>query len=104
MFGQKQARRIYEILKLKTVDKRNEKQYQDYRIEVKKRLNLPYQNEQKKLKTLEAFLKPQEIAEMKATFVLSAEQRLSNLDKSYRELEGLYERVLNRLTLQWVYW
>lgn len=64
---------------------------------MKRRLNLPNQNEQNKLKKLEAYMSPQEISEIRAAFILSDGQRLSNLDKSYRELESIYERVINRL-------
>lgn len=94
---QKQARRVYEILKLKTVNKNNANQYKQYRLEIKKRLNVPFQHEQNKLKKLEAFMKSQDFAEMKAAITLSDEQRLSNLEKSYKELEEQYERVLKRL-------
>lgn len=79
------------------MNKNNSNQYQQYRLEVKKRLNIPFQHEHNKLKKFEAVMNPQEFAEMKAAITLNDEQRLSNLDKSYKELEELYERVLNRL-------
>ena len=40
---QKQARRIYEILRLRATDCSNESEYRAYRLDVKKRLNLPFQ-------------------------------------------------------------
>ena len=40
---QKQARRVYEILRLRVTDRGNVEQYRGYRLMVKSRLNEPYQ-------------------------------------------------------------
>lgn len=40
---QKQARRVYEILRLQMTDIHNSEQYRRYRLDVKNRLNVPYQ-------------------------------------------------------------
>jgi len=40
---QKQARRVYEILRLRMTDIHNSEQYRRYRLDVKNRLNVPYQ-------------------------------------------------------------
>lgn len=40
---QKQARRLYEIMLLRKVNKADEEQYRKYRIQVKNRLNAPFQ-------------------------------------------------------------
>jgi histone acetyltransferase 1 len=40
---QKQARRVYEILRLQMTDIHNSEQYRRYRLDVKNRLNIPYQ-------------------------------------------------------------
>ena len=37
-----QSRRVYEILKLRTIDRRNAQVYREYRLIVKNRLNGPY--------------------------------------------------------------
>jgi hypothetical protein len=42
-FIQKQARRVYEILRLRVTDVHNSEQYRRYRLDVKNRLNIPYQ-------------------------------------------------------------
>ncbi|KAK8770485.1 hypothetical protein V5799_013050, partial [Amblyomma americanum] len=39
----KQARRVYEILRLRATNTANASQYRKYRLEVKNRLNAPYQ-------------------------------------------------------------
>jgi len=41
-FSQRQARRIYEILRLKATDCFNKQQFKAYRLDVKKRLNIPF--------------------------------------------------------------
>lgn len=40
---QKQARRVYEILRLRMTDIHNKEEYRRYRLDVKNRLNVPYQ-------------------------------------------------------------
>ena len=40
--GKKQARKVYEILRLKNTNKSNQEEYKAYRIDVKQRLNKPY--------------------------------------------------------------
>jgi len=42
-FLQKQARRIYEILRFLSTDVANVEEYRAYRLDVKRRLNIPYQ-------------------------------------------------------------
>jgi hypothetical protein len=43
LLPQKQARRVYEILRLQMTDIHNSEQYRLYRLDVKNRLNVPYQ-------------------------------------------------------------
>ena len=40
---QQQARRVYEILRLRITDLTDVNMYRDYRIDIKNRLNIPYQ-------------------------------------------------------------
>ena len=40
---QMQCRRVYEILRLRVTDLSNPEEYKSYRLEVKKRLNIPFQ-------------------------------------------------------------
>ena len=40
---QQQARRVYEILRLRITDRTDVNMYRDYRIDVKNRLNIPHQ-------------------------------------------------------------
>ena len=40
---QKQTRRVYEILRLKATNCSDAKEYANYRVDIKRRLNLPFQ-------------------------------------------------------------
>jgi len=93
--NKKQARRVYEILRLRTTDRKDKEDYTHYRLDVKKRLNTPFQKEQQILLKLQNVLDEDEL---KATASLkSKEQRLENLDRQYRELEQNYQHVIERL-------
>lgn len=93
--NKKQARRVYEILRLRITDVSNEQEYQTYRLDVKRRLNVPYQREQKNFKKLQRVLKSVE-----GSGVIdgpSSEQRMQILDKQYRLLEEDYKKVIQRM-------
>ncbi|XP_012263999.1 histone acetyltransferase type B catalytic subunit [Athalia rosae] len=93
--NKKQARRVYEILRLRITDVSNEQQYQTYRLDVKRRLNVPYQREQKNFKKLQRVLKSVEGGAI--IDGPSADQRMQILDKQYRLLEEEYKRVIDRM-------
>jgi len=40
---QRQARRVYEMLRLRVTNQNDQKEMKEYRIDVKRRLNIPYQ-------------------------------------------------------------
>ncbi|GLG96560.1 Histone acetyltransferase type B catalytic subunit [Gryllus bimaculatus] len=93
----KQMRRVYEILRLQYTDTKNEADYKQYRLDVKKRLNIPYQKEKADLKKLEKVLKGPEFSA-----VLSFDNpdvRMDTLEREFRELETQYRRILDRLSL-----
>ncbi|XP_047366105.1 histone acetyltransferase type B catalytic subunit-like [Vespa velutina] len=93
--NKKQARRVYEILRLRITDISNEQEYRDYRLDVKKRLNIPYKREQNDIKKLELVLKN---LNKRSNITLPApEQRMKILEKSYRVLEEDYKKVVKRL-------
>ena len=48
-----QARRVYEILRLRATDKSNAEQYREYRLMVKNKLNSSYQREVRTLEKLQ---------------------------------------------------
>lgn len=95
MIFQKQARRVYEILRLRATDLSNEQEYREYRLDIKRRLNIPYKREQNDLKKLECALK--NVDKRANVTVPTSEQRIQTLEKEYRCLEEEYKKVIKRL-------
>jgi len=92
----KQARRVYEIVRLHYTSLKDTQQYKDYRVDVKRRLNAPYQKEQSQLVKLQKALKPEEFAAAMVN-VTNREQRLETLDRQFQELEEHYKSVLEKV-------
>lgn len=94
--SRKQARRIYEILRLRATNLSDGDEYKAYRLDVKNRLNAPFQkqkSDQEKLQKSGALSE----AELKATNLLPKETRLEQLHHQYKELEEEYRHVITRL-------
>ncbi|XP_041982856.1 histone acetyltransferase type B catalytic subunit [Aricia agestis] len=93
--NKKQARRIYEILRLKNTNTSDKTEYLAYRLDIKNRLNAPFQKKKLELNRLQKVLKPEEFAATQTAAGLGETQaRLSSL---YRTLESEYRRVIHRL-------
>lgn len=90
----KQARRIYEILLLRAIDKSDENEYKKYRISVKKRLNAPFQKMGSMMRRMNYTFKPNEVEQ--AAVFQKPEIRYESLTRLYNELEDQYERVIER--------
>jgi len=95
LINKKQARRIYEILRFRATNVADKDEYQGYRLDVKRRLNIPYQKEASDFKKLQKALNPDELRSTLSTS--TKEQRLENLEKQYQILEGEYRHILERL-------
>lgn len=93
--GKRQARRVYEILRLKNTQQKNAAEYKKYRLDIKNRLNATARQEQINLeKAKKAFKKEgASYAELHA----SLDNRIEKLDAEYKELEGEYLKVIERL-------
>jgi len=92
----KQARRIYEIIRLHHTSLADQEAYKSYKMDVKKRLNIPYRKEQSQLAKLQKLLKPQEFAAAMVN-ITNKEQRLEILEKQFTELETHYKSVLEKV-------
>ncbi|KAH6931487.1 hypothetical protein HPB50_024679 [Hyalomma asiaticum] len=93
----KQARRVYEILRLRATNTANASQYKAYRLEVKNRLNAPYQKQKADVEKLQRTMSPEEF---RATLqCLNAENRIEQLESQYRDLEMEYRRTIERLAV-----
>lgn len=90
----KQARKAYEILRLNSTNQADKAQYQSYRLDVKKRLNVPFQKEVASLKKLQSKMNSSEL--QAALNLTSSEKRIERLDQDYKKLEEEYRRILDR--------
>ncbi|XP_047136715.1 histone acetyltransferase type B catalytic subunit isoform X1 [Hydra vulgaris] len=90
-----QARRVYEILRLRVTDISNNAMYHQYRLCVKKRLNLPFQKQARDMEKLRAVLSSEEYNS--AMVGQSNEERIQRLDEAYKLLEAEYFKVIDRL-------
>ncbi|XP_061728551.1 histone acetyltransferase type B catalytic subunit [Cydia pomonella] len=93
--NKKQVRRVYEILRLRATNTSDKAQYLQYRLDVKNRLNAPFQKKKLEMKKLEKVLKPEEyLATLSSLGVNETQGRLAG---QYLALEADYRRVLHRL-------
>lgn len=99
----RQARRVYEIIRLHWTKKAcpltnspSSTEYKAYRMDVKNRLNAPFRKEEKQLTKLQKVLSPDEFAAATAN-ITHREQRLAVLDNQFKELEEHYLQVLERI-------
>lgn len=92
----KQARRVYEIIRLHYTKISDPADYKSYRVDIKKRLNIPYQKEKCQLAKLEKALKPEEFAAATMN-ITNREQRMDSLHRQFLELEEHYRYVLERV-------
>lgn len=90
-----QTRRIYEILRLKATNVNDKEQYRNYRLDIKKRLNAPFQKNGRDNKKLEKVLQPNEMSATTISWPL--EERHAYLEKEYQELEEQYRLVTDRV-------
>ncbi|CAB3233508.1 unnamed protein product [Arctia plantaginis] len=96
--NKKQARRVYEILRLKCTNTSDKTAYLAYRLEIKNRLNAPFQKKKLEMKKLQKVLKPEEFAATaSSTGMTETHGRLSS---QYLALEQEYRRVIHRMELQ----
>ncbi|XP_059051730.1 histone acetyltransferase type B catalytic subunit [Achroia grisella] len=93
--NKKQARRVYEILRLKNTNTSDKTAYLAYRLVVKNRLNAPYQKKKLEMKKLQKVLSPEEYtATITAAGVNETQSRLAS---QYIALEYEYRRVIHRM-------
>ncbi|XP_013186287.1 histone acetyltransferase type B catalytic subunit [Amyelois transitella] len=95
--NKKQARRVYEILRLKHTNTSDKTSYLNYRLDVKNRLNAPFQKKKLEMKKLQRVLAPEEFAA--AASASGAHETQARLAALYAALELDYRRVLHRLQL-----
>lgn len=95
----KQARRVYEILRLKATNRADADQYRAYRLNIKQRFNSLYE---KQIQDLEKIKKRGLITDTKYASLLKTTQvpkdyRITTLTKQYEELEKEYLEIIAKL-------
>ncbi|CAG5135859.1 unnamed protein product, partial [Candidula unifasciata] len=90
-----QARRIYEILRLKATNESNKEMFRTYRLDVKKRLNIPFLRNRRTYQKLEKTLNPEELSQTLG--IMKKEQKFQYLENAFQEDLAAYRHVLDRL-------
>ncbi|CAL1528340.1 unnamed protein product [Lymnaea stagnalis] len=90
-----QARRVYEILRLKATDQSNKDMYRAYRLDVKRRLNIPFLRNRRTYQKLEKTLNAEELSQTLG--VMKNEQKFQYLENAFQEELAAYKHVLERL-------
>jgi len=97
------TRRIYEIVRLHWAKKSgplsdDSSEFKAYRIDIKKRLNIPFQKEANQLEKLKKALNAEEFAAATIN-ITNREQRLENLQNQFNELTDHYKQILERVSV-----
>jgi len=87
--NRKQARRVYEILKLRATDRSKPEEYTNFRLEVKRRLNAPFVKMNRNLN----------MSFDDTSVIATKEVRMEELRGLYREIEEEYLQVIERLAV-----
>jgi len=99
----RQTRRIYEVVRLHWAKKAgplsdDSSEFKAYRIDIKKRLNIPFQKEANQLEKLKKALNAEEFAAATIN-ITNREQRLENLQAQFNELTDHYKQILERVSV-----
>lgn len=92
---QRQARKVYEILRLKNLDSDDEEAHKKFRLDIKNRLNGPAQRAKLDCEKLEkkGYPLPEELQAKR----LADHARYELLDENYQELERQYKMTIKKL-------
>ncbi|XP_061178259.1 histone acetyltransferase type B catalytic subunit-like [Saccostrea echinata] len=93
--NKRQTRRVYEILRLKATDTSNKEQYKAYRLDMKRRLNAPFQKNGRDFDKLKNVLRPDEFSATLSS--ITEEQRHQYLETTFQENVEMYRKVIDRL-------
>jgi len=91
----RQARRVYEMLRLRVTNINNEKEFKEYRLDVKRRLNIPYQKQQSDIKRM--MRRKFDSTELQTAQQLDDGSRKTELDSNFRLCLSHYQYVLSRM-------
>jgi len=89
---------VYEILRLAEICRDNAVEYKEYRLEVKNRLNAPFETEKLKAEKLSQKMPLADIKDLLDSVRIAETNRVETLDAAYKKLEEEYDKVIKRLT------
>lgn len=89
-----QCRRVYEVLRLLNTNRNSEQEYRDYRLDVKRRLNMIYLKQRRDIERLEK--RGMDTTTLKLALT-PQQERLEQLHEEYKICENEYDRVVKRL-------
>lgn len=89
-----QCRRVYEILRLLNTNRNDDEEYRQFRLDIKKRLNMIYTKQKKDIERLEK--RGMDTTAVKLALTPIAE-RIDQLHVEFKVCEAEYERVVKRL-------
>merc|ERR1719431_875549 len=84
--NRRQAKRVFEILRLSAINENDKQQMKAFRLAVKARLNQPYAAEKKKLDKCQKFLKPNELQAVMRQMKMAPSEQKEYLDNCFQEL------------------
>ncbi|VDP47557.1 unnamed protein product [Heligmosomoides polygyrus] len=93
---QRQSRRVYEILRLKCTDMKDPVEAKAYRLDVKRRLELPMKRNERDWKKIQRALDDNEYAQVAASCV-NADQKMQQLQQLFDDEVEAYKMTIQRM-------
>jgi len=97
--NRRQAKRVFEILRLSVINENDKQQMKQFRLAVKRRLNQPYAAEKKKLEKCQKFLKPNELQAVMRQMKMAPAEQKEYLDNCFKELIQDYDKIVRKLEI-----
>jgi len=97
--NRRQAKRVFEILRLSVINENDKQQMKNFRLAVKRRLNQPYAAEKRKLDKCQKFLKPNELQAVMRQMKMAPAEQKEYLDNCFQELMQDYNKIVRKLEI-----
>ncbi|KAE9420185.1 hypothetical protein Angca_005649 [Angiostrongylus cantonensis] len=94
----RQSRRVYEILRLKSTNMKDADEAKAYRLDVKRRLEVPMKRNERDWKKIQRALNDSEYAKIAASYV-NSDQRIQQLQQLYEAEVESYKLTIERMIL-----
>jgi histone acetyltransferase 1 len=91
----RQARRMFELLRLRSINVNNDKEFKEYRLDVKRRLNIPYQKQENDIKRM--IRRKCNSVELQQAAQIDDASRKTELQSNFQNLYQHYQNIIHRL-------